>query len=210
MNRAALILPLLALALSCANGAIDLTPAISEYKSEGFVYQRVTFAADDGSITYVPPQGWSVRGSKNLLQLTAPGKKFAEGTIAAVALPTGQAFDEPTVRALEQQVLAEVPFGSQSLQVVSREENPVPAGQNVSYKFEISYSVLGQVFQRSVIFVHTAGTQLVFRFSAPKETYNLLNSAFRASIASWQRHDPGLPRTAAITAANQAASNLPR
>jgi hypothetical protein len=186
MTSKLLFLALLA-ATTCPAGAeIDLTPTVREYASQGFVYRQVKLKQPTQDILFVLPQGWSIRGGKDRLQLQPADRNFVEATVTATALAAPQPFDEPTVKALERQVLTEAPPGSQAVQVLRREENPVAMGPNPSLEVVISYATLGHTFYRSVIFVHTADTQIVFRFTAPKEDFTALNLVFRRSISSWQ------------------------
>jgi hypothetical protein len=179
----------LTLTVSSASAAIDFTPAIREYTSNGLNYRQVTLRRDTGSITFVPPDKWEVRGGKDKLQLLPPDKSFVDATIAATTVAAPKPFDEATVKALEQQILAEAPPGSQP-QVLSREENPIVMGQYLSLEIVISYRALGRTFQKSVIFVQAGDAQLIFRFTAPKEDFATLNSFFRRCILSWQWIEP--------------------
>jgi hypothetical protein len=165
---------------------IDLTPSVREYTSQGFVYRQVKLKQDTQDIMFVLPQGWNVRGGKDRLQLQPPSDNFAEGTITANSLAAPKPFDEPTVKALEQQVLSQAPAGSQALQVVRREENPVAMGPNPSLEIVISYATLGHTFHRSVIFVHTTNAQLVFQFTSPIKEFDRFNGDFRRCMSSWQ------------------------
>ncbi|MDQ6809088.1 MAG: hypothetical protein M3Z64_06640, partial [Verrucomicrobiota bacterium] len=115
------------------------------------------------------------------------------------------AFDEATVKALEERVIRAAPAAGAPVEVVSRETNPVILGQNQSYGFVIGYSALGKVFRRSVVFVNTPDTQLVFHLSAPKAEFDGLNQSFRRSIGTWQRVDPP---GATVTAANTPQSAM--
>lgn len=186
MFRRTLSLLLVVSTLSWSRAAIDLAPEIEEYSHAGFHYRKATFKADNGTVTFLPPPGWALRGIKDRLQLNPPDQRFAEGLILATPLKTPQPLDEPTIRALEQQVLASAPPSSQSAQLLSREENPILIGPHQSCQVAMTYELLGEVFQRSVIVVHTPDTQLVFRFTAPKRDFDVLNEAFRRSIASWE------------------------
>jgi hypothetical protein len=197
-----LFLALLA-ATTCSAGAeIDLTPTVREYVSQGFVYRQVKLKQPTQDILFVLPQGWSIRGGKDRLQLQPADRNFVDAIVTATPLATPQPFDEPTVKALERQVLTEAPPGSQAVQVVRREENPVAMGSNPSLEVVISYATLGRTFYRSVIFVHTADTQIVFRFTAPKADFTALNLVFRRSISSWQWIEPPSPKVAASTPAS--------
>ena len=191
---------LFSLALSSADAAIDFAPLIEEYAHAGFQYRKVILKEDKGTITYTPPQGWTVRGAGDRLQLTPPETAFAEASILATPLSGVQAFDEATVKALEQQVLTSVPPGSDSVQVVQRQDNPVAMGSNPSGEILISYTLFGHTLQRSVIFVNTADTRLVFRFTALKADFKPLYESFRRSIASWDHVESKPPRATGVGA----------
>jgi hypothetical protein len=74
--------------------------------------------------------------------------------------------------------------------VLGTEENAVILGGNSGFEVLVSYSALGQTFQRSTVFLNAPGTQLIFRFTAPKADYDRLHSAFRRAVLSWQWIDP--------------------
>jgi hypothetical protein len=185
-NRVVMLPLLLALTVSPVRGAIDFTPAIQEYTHAGFQYRKVTFKDGERIISFSPPQGWAIRGAKDRVQLMPPDKSFVDATITAAPLSHPQPFDDAAMKALEQQVLASAPEPSQSVQLVSVQQNPVVMGANLSCEVVISYVNLGQVFYRSVLVVHTPDTQLIFRLTAPKAEFARLNEPFRRSITSWQ------------------------
>jgi hypothetical protein len=185
-----------------ARAAIDFTPTLNRYYSEGAEYFSVSFKEDKQTISMGVPRLWSCRGDASRLLFAPPDQSFAEGVVQAVPAKGAQPFDEPTVKALEMQVMSTLPPGSQGAAVLSRLENPVILYQNLSYEFVVSYQTLGQLFQRSVIFVNCADKQLVFRFSAPKAVFENLNKAFRRSIYSWQlTEQPATTSAGPITAA---------
>ena len=197
---------LIGLAIGSAEAAIDFAPVIEEYTHAGYNYRKVKFKDEKGIVTYLPPQGWSIRGGGNSAQLNPPDKAFVDAVIVATPLRAPQPFDEATVAALEQQVLSTAPAGSQSVQVVRRQESPVAMGSNLSLEIAISYTALGQAFERSVIFVHTPDTQLVFRFSAPKADFAALHQSFRQSIGTWEYKETN-PATIADGASRAAGVN---
>ena len=196
---------LLVLSFASALAETDLTPTVREYTNEGILFRRVSFTADDRSVTYVPPFGWSIRGGKDRLQLAPNGKNFIEATVQATPLEKPQPFDELTLQTFERQVLAEVPAGSQGTEIISREENTVPMGENPSYKFVVAYTALGKSFQRSVVFVHTPTLRLSFRLTAPKSDFPQMDQSFRTSLSSWQWSEKKAPQNVVSTAAAPAA-----
>ncbi|MDQ6656507.1 MAG: hypothetical protein M3Y80_11930, partial [Verrucomicrobiota bacterium] len=164
---------------------IDFTPTVTEELVEGFSNRHATVQADTGNATFLVPRGWDVRGSKEALRLAPPQKDFCEGVFQAVALPAEQTFDALTLAALEQKVRSGLPTNAQQVEIADRQENPASFGQNLSYQFIVSYKTLGRDFQRSVIFVNAGDTQMIFRFTAPKEEFSALHRVFLRSITSW-------------------------
>ena len=199
MLRFGVAVLLLSIGLTPARAGIDLSPVVEEYRHAGFQYRKATLKEDNGTVTFIPPQGWALRGGKDRLQLTPPDKKFVEATVTAEPLPAPPALGEGTVRVLEQEVLASAPSQSQSIQLLDKQENPVAVGSYPTYQAGISYVQLGETFQRSVIFVYTPDTRLVFRFSAPKADFDVLYQAFRRSIDSWE-WIPAKPPAGSVTA----------
>jgi hypothetical protein len=196
--RRLLLIGLIANAVS-ANAAIDFTPTVTPYVSEGAEYATVSFKDDKRSVSMTLPRQWSCRGDGSHLQFTPPKESLAEGAIQAVPTKGMLRFDEATVKSLEQQVLATLPPGSQAGTIVSAQENPVVIYQNLSYEFVLSYKALGQLFQRSVIVVSCPDQILIFKFSAPKAAFDALNRSFRQSVCSWEWTEPAAlvgPKTA--------------
>lgn len=174
-----------------ARAVIDFTPVVEEYTSQGFVYRKVSFKEEKGPIKFVPPLGWNVRGSKDVVQLNPPNRNFVEATISATPLSAPAPFDDARVDALKQQVLRDAPAASQSIQLVRCNLNPVPMAPYPSVEIVISYKTLGRVFEKGVIFVEADDTRLAFRLTAPREEFEGLSQDFRGSIASWQWRQPG-------------------
>lgn len=206
MVRAILSLVLLAATTGPSLAAIDFTPAVKEFTTEGMTYHRVTLKNGDGAITFILPYNWTVRGGGGRLQLTPPRSNFVEATVDGTPLDRPAPFDEASVKALEEQVVTGTPPGSQKVTVISRQENPVLMNQSLSYELVISYQALGQTFYRSVLFVRTPDTQLVYRFSAPKADFARLNQQFRQSITSWEWVD-AKPNPPTRPAAGPASGN---
>ena len=180
------IFVLLTAAVHSAMAQIDFTPQVTQYTAERFTHSHVTFKNDQGSVTFDPPDNWTITGDKARVRLSPPAGNFAEATIQTASLSAPGPFDDGTIRALEQQALQEVPPGSQSVQVVNRIENPIVMSADGSFGFLISYQAMGYNFQRSVVFVNLPDQRLVFRFTAPKADFEKFLTAFHRSLGSWQ------------------------
>jgi hypothetical protein len=198
------------IAFASANAAIDLTPAVHEYASEGFQYRQIQLKTDNGSVTFVAPLGWNVSGGKERLVMRPSRNNSADASVVASPLAAPVVYSEALSKTLEQQALAAVPPGSQSVALVSRDENPA-MGRKTSVEFVVSYMALGHPFHRSVMFVYTDDTQLVFRLTAPKEEFATLHEALRHSVSCWEwtetkRGAAQTPAVASATATPASAS----
>jgi len=195
-------------AVTAAKAGIDFTPTVNRYMSQGAEYSSVSFKDEGHGVSITLPRLWTCRGDASRLQLAPPDQNFAEGIIQAVPTKGLLRFDEATVKTFEQQVLGTLPVGSQGATVVSQQENPVIIDGNLSYEFVIAYQTLGQIFQRSVIFVNCPSQQLIFRFSAPKSVFDNLNRSFRQSLYSWSWIEPSQLTAVAQSDHRQAAPML--
>jgi predicted Zn-dependent protease len=184
LPRSTIAILLLTIAGTAQSG-IDLTPAVSEYISEGIKYQKLIFRHGEQGVEYNPPPGWKFHGRPDQLLLTPPNKNFAEAVIESVPLLAPQPREEAVSKALAQEVITKLPPDSQLVTVVSEEQNPVLLNGNRSFEVTVSYQVMGEKFFRSVIFANLPDTQLIFRLTARKDDFQLLHREFRTSISSW-------------------------
>lgn len=186
LSKISTTLLFLAVTIHLAGAEIDFTPEIKEYTAEGFTHRELTFNHDKGTVTFGPPQKWIVRGDKAQLRLSPPDKNFAEAIIQAAPSAVPASFDEQSLKALEQQVLREVPSGALSVQIIKRVENPVVVGSYRSFEFVLSYQTLGRTFQRSVLFLNCPDQQVSVQFTAPKPDFETFNGDLHRSLSSWQ------------------------
>src|ERR1700719_1753152 len=162
---------LLVLFAATSAKALDLTPIVSEYVAEGITFRQLTFKDGKRQVVYEPPQRWTCRGSVSSLQLTPAKTDRADAVIQAVELNAPQTLDNKAIDALREQFLKSVPPGSQSVTLVSEEQNPVSLENGASYAVTVAYQALGETFLRSVVFVNLPETQLTFRLTARKADF---------------------------------------
>ena len=181
-------LGLVVLALSgTALAGVDLTPSPTQVEEDGVKYQQIRFKSEEqGSVIFLPPENWSFRGGAGRLQLTPPGKDFAEASIEAASFPAPRPLDAAAIEAFKQEVLAGLPAGSGKIETVIEAENTVMPGGNPSFELAVTYSLWGKEFQRSALLVHTPRERLVFRLTAQKQDFGALLNQFRRSVMSWQ------------------------
>jgi len=185
MIRKFLFLPALTVALQAVRAGIDLTPMPGEYRAEGITIQQLIFIDDKRKVTYEPPRHWSWRGGADWLQLTPAGTMFAEASIRARPLAVPQLLDGNTMLLLKEKFLNSLPPGSQKINLLKEEQNPVVLDNKLSYAVTASYQVIGETFVRTALFVNLADTQLCFTMTARQNDFEKLNQSFRTSILSW-------------------------
>jgi hypothetical protein len=165
---------------------LDLTPMPAEYVAEGITFQRLIFKqADNTSLSYQPPRGWTCRGGGDRLYLTPAEGTRAEASIQALPLAAPQTLDEKTGAFLREQFLNSLPPGSQLIKLLKEERNPVVLDNKLSYAVAASYQVIGETFVRSTLFINLADTQLRFTINARQSDFETLHQDFRRSIFSW-------------------------
>jgi hypothetical protein len=193
---------LLMIAGTNVRAGINLTPLVTDYVAEGIKIQQLTFNDDKRRVEYEPPKGWNFDGSPNQLHFRPTGKNFAEAFITVLPLAKPQPLDDNAVKAIEQQVIAALPAGSQFAKVEDEVANAVLLGGNAGYEVTVSYQMLGEKFFTSELFVNLPDTQLVFRLTARKDDFQALHREFKGSIFSWHwvGPDPERPEIAKAVA----------
>ena len=153
---------------------------------QGIIQERLSFKDGERTVSMDLPTRWSFRSSPARLELI-PAVQFASGSVDASQLESPQPpWDENALKALTQQVLANVPPSSSDVAVVTEQQNTVVLdGRIPSFEVVVSYQILGQAFRRATIFINLPDTQLICRFTAPQGDFDSLSGAFRRSINSW-------------------------
>lgn len=185
MFRKSFWLVLLPFLLGNAYAAIDLTPSVTEIVEEGITYREVTFKTPEGKVLLNLSPGWSIRGQKESVQISAADKS-AEAVIARVPLLKLEPLDEAAITAFKKEVLAALPPGSAKVTVVSEAQNSFMPGGNPSFEVVVSYDLWGKAFQRSALLVNGPQDRLMFRFTAFKQDFAPLNTQFRRMAMSWR------------------------
>jgi hypothetical protein len=175
-------------AVAASNAGLQLTAVANEYVAEGIKHLQLTFRHDKQRVEYEPPQGWTFAGSSNQLRLTPP-KKFAEATITVAELNKPQPIDANSIDLFAQQILSELPVGSQFSKIEEKTTNSVLVGGNESFGVTVSYQAMGEKFVRTVILANVRDAHLVFRLTAKKDDFPALYRDFKGSIMTLQWAD---------------------
>src|SRR2546423_816758 len=145
MKRTALLLLLLTLRYG-AQAAVDFTAAESIREQDGITFPELIFHQDGHKITYEAPRGWSHSGGGSEIRFTPPALSQAQATIEQSPLITSQAFDDATVKLLQQKMIESIPTGSTNVKIVSEEKNPLTPNGYDTYELLVSYENYGHAF----------------------------------------------------------------
>jgi hypothetical protein len=164
-----------------------LSPKISESWVDGAQLKLLVFSDGSGKdVTYSPPAGWEYSGNSARFTLHPPNKPQAEGTILRVSLYQPAVFDDETMKKLAAEVLASVPGGSTNVTLVSREKNPLLIAQKETFLVIVSYTLGGENYQRSMMFLNRGNEQVRFQFVSRAADFKTLQTAFQRSHLTWQ------------------------
>jgi hypothetical protein len=182
LARVALVI----LAITSARAELQLTPTVSEYQLEGVKLKQLAFRDGEKKPTYQSPRGWDYSGSGDRLTLHPSGKSQGEATISRAPLPEPYTFTDENLKKLLAEAMASAPKNSSAVSVVSQEKNPLRISGKDTFQVVISYNLLGQTFNRSILFLNRDRDQLRFQFSAREGDFKELQRAFQTSLYSWQ------------------------
>jgi hypothetical protein len=170
-----------------AGATLALTPSIDEYVLDGAKLKQLAF--DDGGkkVTYQSPRGWDYSGTATQLTLHPTGKAQAEATISTVSRPDQTQFDDDTIKKLVAEATVLVPRGSTNVVVDSQEKDPLRIGRRQSFLLVMSYSHLGQTYNRSILFVNRdGGEQIRCQLTCRAADFKDLQKTFMSSQYSWR------------------------
>ncbi len=169
-----------------ARAELDLTPRPGSYKVDGLTFSQLAFSDGNKEITYAPPGGWETSGNATRLTLRPKGKAQAEASISRVSLKTPMAMDEEGAKALAAEAVASLPATSSNVQVLQQEKNAVSIGGKETLLVVLSYTLNGENYGRSVMFMPRGNEQIRFQLASRLADFKDLQKAFFGSQFSWQ------------------------
>ena len=169
-----------------AKTELVLTPTVDEYVLDGAKLNQLAFLDGDKKVTYQSPRGWDYSGSATQLTLHPPNKPQAEATIARVSPVDQTQFDEETLKKLVAEAVTLVPKGSTNVAVESQEKAPLRIGSRETFLLVLNYSVLGNNYNRSILFINRGGEQIRCQLTCRSADFKELQKAFLSSQYSWR------------------------
>lgn len=175
--------------LLCAVAAradLDLSPRLSEYNLDGRKFRLLAFLESGQQVTYVPPRDWGYSGSSARLILHPPKKAQAEATVTKSALGRMTVFNEETTKMLVAEALSCVPPESTNVTLTSQEKNPLLIAGKETFLVTLSYTLYGETYGRSLLFLNRATDQIRFQFVSRAVDFKILQKEFQTSLCSWR------------------------
>jgi hypothetical protein len=169
-----------------AKSELVLTPTVDEYVLDGAKLKQLAFFDGGQKVTYQSPRGWDYSGSATQLTLHPPNKPQAESTIARVSRSDQTRFDDETVKKLVAEAIALVPKGGSNVAVESQEKSPLRIGSRETFLIVLSYSLLGNNYNRSILFINRGGEQIRCQLTCRSSDFKELQKAFISSQYSWR------------------------
>jgi hypothetical protein len=169
-----------------AKSELVLTPTVDEYVLDGAKLKQLAFFDGGQKVTYQSPRGWDYSGSATQLTLHPPNKPQAEATIARVSRSDQTRLDDETVKKLVAEAIALVPKGGSNVAVESQEKSPLRIGSRETFLIVLSYSLLGNNYNRSILFINRGGEQIRCQLTCRSSDFKELQKAFISSQYSWR------------------------
>ncbi len=169
-----------------ARAELHLNPQPATYEVDGVKLSKVIFTDGKNEITYVPPRGWECSGSSSELMLHPKDKCQAEATVTKIPLPQQAVFDEATTKSLIKEAMATVPPESSNVQLVGQNLNPVLINKKETFLVTMSYTLYGDTYGRSVMYMNRGKEQIRFQLVSRLSDFKDLQHAFQQSHFTWQ------------------------
>jgi hypothetical protein len=169
-----------------ARSELILTPTVDEFELDGAKLKQLAFADGAQKVTYQSPYGWDYSGSATQLTLHPPNKPQAEATIARVSRSDQPQFDDETLKKLVAEAITLVPKGSSNVTVESQEKAPLRIGTRETFLLVLSYSLLGNNYDRAILFINRGGEQIRCQLTCRSIDFKELQKAFLSSQYTWR------------------------
>lgn len=174
------------LCVATARAELLLNPQAATYEVDGVKVAKVVFTDGNKEISYVPPRGWECSGSSAELMLRPKDKCQAEATITRMPLSQESGFDEATTQSLIKDAIAAVPPESSNVQLVAQSLNPVFINKKETFLVTMSYTLFGDTYGRSVMYMNRGKEQFRFQLVARLSDFKDLQQSFQQSHFTWQ------------------------
>jgi hypothetical protein len=179
----AILLALGSLLVSACRAELDWTYHPKVPGIDAPVPAYVTSKLETGEIRYIPPQKWTVSGTRFL----PPGKIEADEYAEAISNQTRAPWTPERGQALYAEMASQITAkGATTVTLLSAGVTPILMAGQAAYEICFSYSFYGQAYTESVVLMDLGRTQLRFHFGCLQGDFAALHPTFVRSLRSVQ------------------------
>jgi hypothetical protein len=179
-----LALGVVGLTAPAASAEIDFTPRPSTYELEGSRFPNVAFADGRKSVFWTPPVGWKINGSGNRVDLKVADTPQAAGSFSSVDLAEPLGVDEQNTPKFVEALVASLPREISKPEILAVTRNPLRICGHETLDVTVRYTLNGQAYCKSVLFLARGREQLRFELAARENDFAKLHEALEKSLYS--------------------------
>ena len=168
--------------------AFDFTLNSFKVEEDGFTHEESYFTRDARTNIgiRIPPQ-WTAAGAPAALSLTSPSAAGSSLRLEPSALTPAVTFLDAGLADYRKIVLAEVPAGSTEVRLTDEKANPLPIFHWTDHEFTVEFSLYGQRYVRSVVFINLdPKQQMRLTIVGLKADFARVHEAGYTLLQSWQ------------------------
>jgi hypothetical protein len=175
---------------------LDFTPVEVRVREEGSSRMQQAFRDGSKHILIQPPEGWRLTGGGNEVTCVPPTglegfARFSNSRVKATV-----PFNESGLPKYRAEVVATLPNGAQSVEILSEAPDPFPFAYPEWKGLEIwlSYELLGTKHTRWVVFITMSPErQICFVVDGKEKGFPEVHEGGRFLLGSWFEPPPGWP-----------------
>jgi hypothetical protein len=165
---------------------IDLTPTLATRELDGIKLTQLHFRDDSRIVSYEPPTGWTYAGTSKTLRLRSAAQTDGEAFIEVCSSTLGRDSKGKEMDHLKEIAPALVPADAANINIISTERDPLQIDGHSTFVVTIEYSLFGQKFTTSVLFLPLEDCDVRFRVQSHSANFKQLSQEFQRSLYSWQ------------------------
>lgn len=164
--------------------AINFTPHPSTYELEGGRFPNVAFSDGQKTVFWTPPVGWEMNGSTSRVDLKPANTPQAAGSLSSIELAEPLPVDEQNTPKFVEAVVSGLPRESSKPEVLGITHNPLRICGHETVDITVRYTLDGQTYCKSVLFLVRGREQLRFELTARENDFAKLHDALQKSLYS--------------------------
>ena len=168
--------------------ALDFTLSTKSIMEDGYPSQVSCFAYDEQTTVAIrAPAKWKISTTPATRVLTSPSVTGGEVRLEKSPFTPSVPFKDKDLERYRQHALTQAPPGSTELLVTADTGNPLPIFDWTDHEFFVEYTLYGQRFKRSVLFLNLdTAQQLRVTAVGRSADFEQIHEAAYALLHTWQ------------------------